>query len=96
LFWGEQTALLVHALHTPLLQTWFVPHGAPLARLLALPQTEAPVVQDVVPERHTLGVPASSTGVHVALAVQPTQVPLPSQTWFAPHAVPAGALPWLS
>jgi hypothetical protein len=96
LFCGEQTALLVHETQAPLLHTWLVPHGDPLASGVALPQTDAPVEHDVVPERHTFGVPASLTGVHVEFEVQPEHVPLPSQTWFAPHEVPAGVLPPLS
>jgi hypothetical protein len=96
LFCGEQVALLVHETHVPSLQTWLVPHGAPLLSGAAPVQTEAPVEHEVVPERHTLGVPASSTGVHAALAVQPAHVPVSSQTWFGPHDVPAGALPPLS
>jgi hypothetical protein len=96
LFCGEQGALLVQETQTPLLQTWLVPHGDPLASGLAPLQTDAPLAHDVVPERQTLGVPASSTGVQVEFAVQPTHVPSPSQTWLAPHVVPGGALPSLS
>lgn len=44
----------------------------------------APVVQDVTPDAHALGLP-----VHDCPAVQATHVPLPSQTMPAPHDAPA-------
>jgi hypothetical protein len=88
---GLQAALLVHVLHMPLSQTMFVPHGVPLATLVVLPHTDMPVVHDVVPDWQTL-----PPGLQAAFAVHPLQVPLPSQTWFVPHEVPAAALALVS
>jgi hypothetical protein len=51
-------------------------------------QTDAPVVQDVTPFLQTDGFV-----VQVWPAVHATQVPLPLQTWFVPHVVPAAVLP---
>jgi hypothetical protein len=63
----------------------FVPHEAPLARLVAWSaHVEAPVAQDVSPLWHGL------LGVQAVPAVQLTHDPL-EQTWLVPQAVPSAA-----
>src|ERR1051325_2727897 len=70
------------------LQTMLVPQPVPAALLPPSMQLIAPVVQEVVPFLHMLGVV-----VHAPPAVQLTHMPLPSQTWLVPQPVPAALLP---
>src|SRR3954467_9838206 len=74
----------VHAVHTPPLQTMFVPQEVPLAAFPESVQTGAPVLQDVVPVRH--GLPLT---LQVAPTVQLTQLPVELQTLFVAQLVPA-------
>lgn len=62
------------------------PHGVPAARRASSTQTGAPVEHSVTPRRHGFGLPE-----HGVPGEQRAQPPAPSQTWFVPQAVPAGA-----
>jgi hypothetical protein len=88
---GEHTAFWVHAMQLPPLHTWFAPHDVPSATFFAFEQTEAPVEQLVDPTWQRL-----LFGLQTEPAVHPTQVPVLSQTWLVPQAVPVGAPPSLS
>jgi hypothetical protein len=79
----------VHAPQTPEpLQTLFVPQLLPAVLLLAVSmQVVAPVVQDVVPSLHGLGLPEQALP-----AVHAPQTPEPLQTMFVPQLVPAPLL----
>jgi hypothetical protein len=66
------------------LHTWLVPQLVPGVFAAPSMQVCAPVVHDVTPAAHALGLP-----VHDCPAVQATQAPLPSQTIPLPHDVPA-------
>jgi len=69
-------------LQVPSSHTSFVPHEAPLGRLLCVfAQTEAPLVQLVAQRVH------DPAGVHTLPDVHGLQRP-ERQTWFAPHEVP--------
>jgi hypothetical protein len=70
------------------LQTMFVPQLIPADLLPPSTQVEAPVAQEVVPFLQMFGLV-----VHACPAVHATQLPLPLQTWFMPHVVPAAVLP---
>jgi hypothetical protein len=79
----------VQSAHWPLaLHTWLVPQTVPGA--FAVPSTHvcAPVAHEVTPLKHAFGLP-----VQACPPVHATHAPLPSQTWLAPHAVPADRLP---
>lgn len=77
----------LHAAQAPVaVQTCPVPQGVPAARKASSTQTGAPVEHSVTPRRQGLGLPVQGVpGEHSA------QPPAPSQTWFVPQAVPAGA-----
>jgi hypothetical protein len=76
----KQTRPAVHALHVPLRQTWFAPHGVPLLTSPVSGQTGKPEEHWMVPVLQT-------DGVHAAPCVQALQTPLP-QTWSVPQLVP--------
>jgi hypothetical protein len=83
---GVQFALLVHAVHVPLSQTWLVPHDVPLVTWVVVAlQTGVPVVHEVVPVTHGF------VGVHAAPVVHVIQLPL-LQTSLVPHEVPLETL----
>jgi hypothetical protein len=85
-----QLAPSVQAMHDPLpLQTRLVPHAVPPATL-PVPSTQvcAPVLHEVMPCLHGVGLPAQ-----LAPATQPMQEPEPLHTWFVPQTVPPGSLP---
>ena len=79
----------VQEMQEPLpLQTRFVPQLVPPALLVPSMQVIAPVVQDVVPFLHAVGLP-----VQAMPGVQGTHVPVPLHTMFKPQLVPAVLLP---
>ncbi|HVZ87023.1 MAG TPA: hypothetical protein VHG72_08640 [Polyangia bacterium] len=80
-FVGWQLTPLVHKAHVPLAHTLLVPQDVPFATFPISVQTEAPVIQAVVPIRHGL------LGWQLTDAVHTAQAPLP-QTLFVPQDVP--------
>lgn len=83
-----QACPAAHATHVPpALHTRFEPQAVPAETLtLESAQTGVPEAHAMPPTRHGLGLEE-----HAVPAVQSTQVPAPSQTLFAPQAVPAPA-----
>ncbi|MBM4781891.1 MAG: hypothetical protein GQE15_29785 [Archangiaceae bacterium] len=80
-----QATLAEQLTHAPVaLQTWFVPHEVPAARLPESTQVCAPVVHDVRPVLQ----PGFGLVVHAVDATHATQLPLALQTWSGPHEVP--------
>jgi hypothetical protein len=79
-----QASPTVQAVHAPPLHTRFVPQEVPFATFPDSVQTDAPVLQEVVPVRH--GFPLT---LQLAPAVQLTQLPVELQTLFVPQLVPA-------
>src|SRR5580765_1826282 len=78
----------VQAMQPPLpSQTMPLPQAVPADRLPKSRQTGAPVWQLTMPVLHAVGLVEQ-----FALGVQAAQVPLPSQTRFAPQVVPPGLL----
>ena len=84
LLMGVQAPPLVHPMHVPALQTWFVPQGVPLARFPDSTQRGEPVAQDVVPVLHAL------PGWQLEPAAQVTQVPA-LQTRSVPQLAPVAS-----
>jgi hypothetical protein len=70
------------------LHTRFVPQVVPAEVLPESMQRCTPVLQSVTPALHG----APGLVLHAWLATQARQLPLPSHTWPAPHATPAGTL----
>lgn len=87
---GTQAAPCWHAPQVPIEeQTLPLPQDVPAGCAPAGWQTGWPVEQSSDPVRQ------GSEGLQLAPCAQELQLPLPSQTWFAPHAVPGLALPVL-
>jgi hypothetical protein len=86
---GKHDAPLLQATQPPSLQTWLVPHGLPLATAVEASgsHVDEPDPHDVTAVWHML-----PPGLQFDPDVQELQLPLLSQTWFTPQAVPAGAL----
>ena len=80
-FAGWQPRPAVHEPQVPLPHTLLVPQDVPFAMFPVSTQTEVPVIQDVVPDRHGFA------GWQLTAAVHAAQVPLP-QTLFVPQDVP--------
>ena len=76
----------VQATHWPVLHTRSVPQDAPLGLFAAVTQIGEPAAHEMMPTWHGLA------GVHAVPAVHAPQVPLPLQTRWVPHDVPAGRL----
>ena len=84
-----QLAPSVQATQAPSeLQTRLVPQLVPVAFGALLAHVCTPVLQDVVPVKHGLGLV-----VQAVPAVHAAQAPAPLQTWFVPQLVPADLLP---
>ena len=79
---GAQLLPAMQLMHAPALQTLLFPHEVPFVTFPVSVQTEAPVVQDVVPVRHAVA------GVQLTPGMQVPQTP-PLQTLFVPHEVPS-------
>jgi hypothetical protein len=77
----------VHDVHTPELQTMFVPHEVPLATFADSTHTGAPLLHAVMPVRHGL-----LGTLQIAPRLQSPQTPVALQTLPAPQAVPAGTM----
>ncbi len=76
----------VHAPQKPLpSQTWFEPQVSPPGWFAPSMQVCVPVVHEVMPLRHALGLP-----LQFEPAVQAVQTPAELHTWLAPQLVPAG------
>jgi hypothetical protein len=81
---NEHATPWVQDTHAPLSQTRFAPHAVPLPAFVPKSMHRAaPLEQSTEPRWQALD------GVQTAPCVQALQVPLSSQTWFAPHGVPA-------
>jgi len=84
-----QAWLAVHDTQVPVpLHTWFVPQVVPAAVLPLSTHLGAPAAQSITPVLQ--GEPGLV--VQALPASHATHWPLPLQTWFVPHAVPAPAL----
>jgi hypothetical protein len=86
---GRHDDPLLQATHPPSLHTSLVPQGWPLGTAVAASgsQNDEPVPHVVRAVWHWL-----PPGLQFEPVVQELQLPWPSQTWFRPHEVPAGAL----
>jgi hypothetical protein len=81
--------LAVHDTHVPVpLHTWFVPQVVPAAVLPLSTHLGAPEAQSISPVLQG----APGLVVQALPASHITHCPLPLQTWFVPHAMPALAL----